>query len=265
MAVSFFVAAHPDDALLFRGDFAFTDMRWSGAKIVVIDTTAGDDGIGDAWWRARERGLVDACAAARPSLRISEDAPVFAGRAVQRYRGENWTCYFLRLPDGNLGGQGFPSHGNQSLQKLRAGQLPGGMTTVDGAATYPDWSAVLESLRLIVDQERQGEAGTPWVNASDWNAAENPDDHSDHYATGYAIRDALGPNEFNFAWWKSYCTRDDNRFPPNLSGVVLSSKRFLFYTYAWRVLPARPGYQGVIDGEWAQWGAKSYARTVTAV
>ncbi|WP_433870942.1 hypothetical protein [Saccharopolyspora sp. CA-218241] len=59
-SISFFIAGHQDDALLFRGEFLQTDVNTPGARVVHIVTTAGDNGWQPSWWQAREAGLVAA-------------------------------------------------------------------------------------------------------------------------------------------------------------------------------------------------------------
>jgi hypothetical protein len=55
-------AAHPDDALVFRGDQFPADAHLPGARIVHVTGTAGDAGRTDGWW---QDGAVRAPAAAQ--------------------------------------------------------------------------------------------------------------------------------------------------------------------------------------------------------
>src|SRR3954469_4175536 len=55
----FYVATHPDDALLFRGEGYFTDLHSPGVTTITIVPSAGDAGRNDGWWEAREAGCVE--------------------------------------------------------------------------------------------------------------------------------------------------------------------------------------------------------------
>lgn len=47
--VVYYVGAHADDPLLFRGGVRWSDMHLAGVKCVHIITTAGDAGRTDGW------------------------------------------------------------------------------------------------------------------------------------------------------------------------------------------------------------------------
>ncbi|OQO92008.1 GlcNAc-PI de-N-acetylase [Saccharomonospora piscinae] len=259
--VVYHVSGHPDDVLLFRGEMFYGDLQWSDIRVVGIVTTAGDAGRVDDWWWAREHGLVDSCRVARHEDFTPVAVPV-NGRSVACYRAASWRCYFLRLPDGNVDGNGFASTGFQSLSKLRDGaigvvrSLP---TPALPAQQYSSWNDVVQTLRAIFVTERQGATNpNPWLNAADYDRARNPGDHPDHYATADALRSFLAQDGFHRAWWVSYDTA--NR-PANLSGTALANKRTLYYDgyvdLATRIMGRRPPES---DPEWSRWGAKSYAR-----
>lgn len=253
-AVNFYVGAHQDDALLFRGDVLYWDMHTEGQKTVHVLTTAGDAGQTDGWWQAREQGLVDATTAAMSPKNVTSGKVTVNGQSVQRYGTDEWACYCLRLPDGNTDGNGFASTGYVSLSKLRDGQISS-LSAVDGSATYSGWTSVVDTLRAIFDLELQGtDIAQAWVNASDYDRNADPGDHPDHYATADALTAFVAP-DYNRAWWVSY---DTSNRPPNIGGMDLSAKQFLFYSYGWSVQDS----YGVPpnDGEWDAWGDKRYER-----
>lgn len=259
--VVYYVSAHPDDVLLFRGEVLHGDLHWDDVRVVNIVTTAGDAGRIDDWWWAREHGLVDSCARTTGEEFTPEPVPV-NGHTVMCYRAASWRCYFLRLPDGNVDGEGFASTGYQSLAKLRDGAI-GGMDTLPTAAVaqehYSSWSDVVTTLRAIVDRDREDATNpSPWLNASDHDRGLNPGDHPDHYATADAVAEFAADDGLNRAWWVSYDTA--NR-PPNLSGEPLTAKRGQYYEgYVELVTRIMGSAPAEADPEWNRWGAKSYSR-----
>jgi hypothetical protein len=56
--VAFYVSAHADDWISFRGHQAWGDLKETGddVRIVFVYTTAGDAGRDDGWWHRREDG-----------------------------------------------------------------------------------------------------------------------------------------------------------------------------------------------------------------
>jgi len=246
--VVFFVSAHPDDAMLFRGDNLYGDLHIPGCRVVHIVVTAGDGGRTDGWWQLRERGAVDALRATTAPNPPQGGRVDVNGKSVYLYETSGWACYCLRLPDGGLDGSGFPATGNCSLSRLQAGQIAS-LTTVDNSATYSGWQSVPATLQAIFARERLGATTTrPWVNASDYDRTANPNDHPDHYATADALR-SIGTG-YSRAWWVSYDARDR---PANLSGFYYDAKRLLFAAYG-------EATGGVNETEWGWWGARRYER-----
>ncbi|WP_433870666.1 PIG-L family deacetylase [Saccharopolyspora sp. CA-218241] len=257
-SIGFYFGAHQDDALLFRGEFLRSDAGTPDARVVHVVTTAGDAGLEAYWWRAREKGLIDAhkrAHAADPSGVKRR----FGGKNVTVYDAGKWAVYCLRLPDGNIGGGGFPRTGHASLVKLRDGRI-NRMQAVDGdaASVYTSWSDFRNTLRAIVDQEMSAARLRPpqWVNTSDYLAANNPNDHTDHYATSQAVRDVVG-GAYHRVHWVSY---DTEHRPANLGDPQLTWKRDLFYAYAHAVSRDTGTGIGYFDAEWNRWGNKSYWR-----
>ncbi|WP_301929310.1 hypothetical protein [Ferruginibacter sp.] len=67
------------------------------------------------------------------------------------------TAYFLRLPDGNLDGNGFEATGFQRLSKLISVQTDV-IETVDHATRYESWSSLLNTLESIISIEAMASA-----------------------------------------------------------------------------------------------------------
>jgi hypothetical protein len=250
--VVFYIATHPDDALLFRGEVLYSDSHLEGAQVVHITVTAGDAGNTDGWWQRREAGTLAALRATQsPGGSPQPVMTAVNGHRIARYPGAGFTAYCMRLPDGSPNGAGYPSNGGASLRKLAAGTISS-VDAVDGSTTYSSWSDLCDTVRAICAHERQsGGTVAPWINASDPDRSINPGDHADHYAVGEAVSSFAAPDGYRIAWWVS-----DNvgLRSANLSGFPLAAKRFLFETYGAQA-------DGPDEDEWSWWGAKSYVRT----
>ncbi|MGB8120887.1 MAG: hypothetical protein WCF56_19520, partial [Pseudolabrys sp.] len=122
--VSFYFAAHEDDWQLFMNPSAFKDVIGGATKTVFVHLTAGDAGLGTGlggrkhpFYLARENGaeaamrfMADADGA--PGERVA--APMmFNGHSLYRVSYRNTVGYFLRVPDGNASGAGYPQTGFQ--------------------------------------------------------------------------------------------------------------------------------------------------------
>ncbi len=188
--VSFYVVAHADDWQLFMHPNAYNDLIASDSKVVFIITTAGDAGADETYWGAREEGAKSSirfCLAPIAALSQSNGTRIFNNHSIIYWSTNNATCYFLRLPDGNLDGNGFSTRNYQSLSKLKAGHIST-ITAVDYSTTYQSWPDFYTTLQTIILFES---TGTPnvWINYLNPDAGINPNDHPDHIATGQAIQD----------------------------------------------------------------------------
>jgi hypothetical protein len=253
----FYVAGHPDDALFFRGEGLFTDLHGEDAVTVQIVVSAGDAGRTDGWWEAREAGSVESLVGSLSPGKVDSGSVPVNGHVIQRYSAPTWAAYFLRLPDGNTTGSGFPSTGNRTLGKLQSGAIPT-LEAVDGSATYTGWNDFVDTLRAIVTADR-GTTEHPWVNTSDPDSNLNPNDHPDHYAASAAVRDFAPDEGLNRLWWVSY---DVANRAPNLGGYALDIKWFLVRMSGWMVFDATGTPPN--DEEWTMWGARSYNRSEPA-
>ncbi|MGR6964402.1 hypothetical protein ACU610_08090 [Geodermatophilus sp. URMC 61] len=251
--VVFYVTAHTDDALLFRGEGLFTDLHLQGVRTVQIVVTADDAGRTDGWWEAHEAACIESMTGTlTPGTPTSARIPV-NGHRIQRHTGPTWALYALRLPDGNTTGQGYESTGFRTLGKLQRGEIPS-LPAIDGSTTYDGWDDLVTTLRRIVSSERG--SMRPWVNTADHDRALNPGDHPDHYAVADAVREFAATDDLDRLWWVSYDVRDR---PANLSGYAYDIKWFPFRLYGWtmdRLMSTPPNQE-----EWDWWGARSYART----
>lgn len=252
----YYIVAHQDDWQLFYGQQAFADLIEPNSRMVFIYTTAGDAGEPEGWWRARERGAVAAQAlptgAAPPEY---PEAVVINGHPVAVYEAGSFVSYHLRLLDGNVGGEGFPSTGHASLRKLQNGAIPE-IAAVNGSTKYVGWGDFCDTLRAIFD--REGRDRETWVNAADWSWICSPDDHSDHKATADAIREVVG-DRLNRLWFATYSTKDR---AANLGGEALERKKRVWLAYQLHVEPMADAE--LLRWEWDSWGEKNYYRRVLA-
>jgi hypothetical protein len=259
--IVFYVAAHQDDWELFRGEQAFADLQTPNLKVVFIYTTAGDAGRTDGWWETREQGAVAAVRSALPKSPLKIDIAAFRSHPILRYTCHNSVSYFMRLPDGDIRtGKGYAATGFQSIEQLRDSNKP--VTAVDKSTTYTTWQDFCLTLKDILESERtRAGAIHPRVNAGDYDAACDPDDHYDHRATADALR-SFAAGTYERVWWVGY---DSKNRPENLTGHALENKKTVFLGYGTEVLarttlngnPVQPS-----EGEWKLWGARTYYREV---
>ncbi|RYU78415.1 T9SS type A sorting domain-containing protein [Hymenobacter persicinus] len=216
--VGFYIVAHQDDWQLFMGSHAYDDVQRPRGKAVFVCLTAGQAyEPGENYWRAREAG----CRASVQSLADAKTPPTSTpvsstvrinGHTIAMMRYKNTSAYFLRLPDGNLQGQGFDRCNFQSLKKLRSGE--GSITDVEGINTYTSWGDLSRTLRMIIQQESS--TGKVWINTPDSEDKYNPRDHSDHQMAGRLAASATANTESCMLMYVGYdvAFRKTNLSPP---------------------------------------------------
>lgn len=222
--VAFYFAAHEDDWQLFMNPNAYEDTHSTSTKVVFVYLTAGDAGAGPGnagrsqpYYLARENG-------AKLSVKFMADAenepvsPVnstalFSSHPINKWLYSNMVSYFLRLPDGNPEGTGYPTTGLQSLKKLRDGAISG-MTAIDSSTAYRGWDDLTSKLRALIDHER-GNAAEIWVNLPDTNTTMNVGDHEDHQNMARGVLEAIADLPcINKAFYLNYVTET---LPENMS------------------------------------------------
>lgn len=222
--VSFYFAAHQDDWQLFMNPSAFHDVTDRKNKAVFVHLTAGDAGSGTGtrgrkhpFYLARENGAE----AAIRFMTDKDEPPVekvaatvdVNGHSIYRVSYRNAVSYFLRVPDGNVNGLGYPQTGNQSLLRLQRGDIKT-LRAIDGTTTYQGWSDLVATLREIIDHER-GAAPTVQLNVGETDPTINPEDHPDHQMTAKAALEAA--NGLTCARRLYYVDYASSRLPENLS------------------------------------------------
>ena len=222
--VSFYFAAHQDDWQLFMNPSAFQDVANVGTRVVFVHMTAGDAGLGmgnggrkHPFYLARENGAE----AAIRFMAASDDRPIektasrmqFNGHPIYRVGYRNTVAYFLRVPDGNGTGSGYPETGNQSLKRLADADIET-LRAIDGSTVYRGWIDLVTTLRAILDYER-GHAPSIQLNVAELDPVINPNDHSDHRMTAMAALDAA--KKIACARRLHYVDYASSQLPENLS------------------------------------------------
>jgi hypothetical protein len=223
-AVDVYVSAHADDWQLFIGDRFAASGKGTTAKIVLIYTTAGDGGRGAAYWQARE-------AASKASVDTIVGAGAWTcgatpvnGHQIHRCVKGKVISYYMRMPDGNLSGDGL---GFGSLKLLQGGQPT---SAINGSTTYTSWGDFTTTLRTIISTEA-GTNASPYVqiNAHEYDRVINSGDHDDHWRTGDATRDAVANQPWDQGWFVGYRTQN---MAVNLTTAQINFKKAEFWQYA---------------------------------
>ncbi len=200
--VSFYFAAHEDDWQLFMNPSAFEDVIKGAKKTVFIHVTAGDAGEGVGWGGRKQQYYLARENGAEQAIRFMANADsdpgqetagpmTFNGHPIFRVTYRNTVGYFLRVPDGNPAGSGYPDTDYQSLKRLEDGSNPL-LMAVDGSTVYRGWGDLIATVRAILTYERAG-ASLIQVNAAELDPNINPGDHSDHLMTAKAAYEAAKP------------------------------------------------------------------------
>ncbi|KAL4889771.1 hypothetical protein BDV59DRAFT_210062 [Aspergillus ambiguus] len=217
------IVAHQDDDLLFLNPDILNEIQ-SGRSIRTIYITAGDAGGDESYWTSREEGSRAAYAAMSgvDNTWTQSDAGI-SGFSIPLFTldgNPSISLTFLRLPDGRDDGQGF---GLGSLQQLWQGAVPS-LTAFTGSSYSKD--ALVSVLRQLLDNYDHDR-----VNTQDFTHAYGEGDHSDHYSTGYFVREAIG-NCGSAQTLTSYMGYPVESLQPNVADGALERKTSTFYTYA---------------------------------
>jgi LmbE family N-acetylglucosaminyl deacetylase len=177
------VVAHEDDDLLFLSPPLLQFIE-RGDSITTLYLTAGDDGLDAAYWQGRERGVMAAYASMLGDTAVSwtdsSVTPVPGAAPLPSATPSRGAIelVFVRLPDGNVDGSGFPATHNVSLKMLLAGEIPS-MSTVDGTRSYSA-AELRQTIAGVVSQ-----VAPDLVMLQDFvhaNAGPTWSDHADHLA-----------------------------------------------------------------------------------
>jgi LmbE family N-acetylglucosaminyl deacetylase len=257
------LVAHQDDWQLFMGDVIARQVH-TGASVVFVYLTAGDDGRDSVYWAARERGVLQStriAAGVAPEDHSAERCSTVSvlDHAIRKCMIANTVSYFLRLPDGHRNGIGFASHSFQSLRKLRQQRIAA-MSAVDGSTIYNGW----EDLKSTVDSLIGESSSTRFVtvHTSDPSVAVNPHDHFDHRMAGLLVYDSRRKARWNVAYYAGYAlaTRAANR-----TGEQVRQKTALFRAYDNVMTQANPKWSAYRERPafYSQCMMRTYVRRIS--
>ena len=190
--ISFYIVAHADDWQLFMQPAAYYDIIDAGCKVVFIITTSGDAGFGENFWRCREEGCLSSiryCLAAHESTDEYRGINGLNGRNLHFVEINNTKTYFLRLPDGNLDGNGFKENNHQSISKLLNREIQE-ISTTDHSCIYINPNELIQTIEFIFAKET-GELKNISFHFQNPDTNKNPNDHADHIATGTMVKNAI--------------------------------------------------------------------------
>lgn len=226
------IVAHEDDDLLFMNPSVMQDIN-SGRCITTVYITAGDAGIrGEPYWQARERGSEAAYSSMLGTDNIWVHRTVKLGNeqfveVVSPKGSLQVTLIFLRLPDGNLFGQGYKASNFESLENLELG----GIKSLHAADKQSKYSAqeLVEAIGKLINTFKPSKINTQ----APQNTSLRSPDHSDHLATGRFAERAFELYQDRegvlFEQYLAYPVRD---FPQNVFGDELAGKTKAFLEYA---------------------------------
>ena len=132
------IVAHEDDDLLFLSPDLIHDIQ-SGRCVRTVFVTAGDADLGLPYSNSRVKGVRSAYARmAHVSSAWTISDALIPGHRIPIYtlRGHSKiSLVFLKLPDGDFGGDGFKKTSYKSLRKLLAGTISD-IRTIDGSNRF---------------------------------------------------------------------------------------------------------------------------------
>ena len=257
------LVAHQDDWQLFMGDVIARRVQ-TGAPVVFVYLTAGDDGRDSVYWATREKAVLQSTriAAGVAAGDHSADHCSTVGvldHAIRKCTIANTESYFLRLPDGHRNGIGFASHSFQSLRKLRQGRITA-MTAVDGSAAYNGWADLKSTVDSLIGESSSTRSVT--IHTSDPSVAANPHDHFDHRMAGLLVYDSRRKARWNVAYYAGYAlaTRAANR-----TGEQVRQKTALFRAYDNVMTQANPKWSAYRERPafYSQCMMRTYTRRIT--
>jgi LmbE family N-acetylglucosaminyl deacetylase len=230
------VVAHQDDDLLFMNPDLVANLQ-AGHCIRSVYLTAGDAGGNQFYWLGREQGTEAAYAKmiGQDEIWIHRTVKISDNRfiTIANPKGNpKISLLFIRLPDGNIHGEGFKASNYESLQKLYNGKIES-MQSVYEHSLYTK-NDLIELLDRIMHTYQPTEIHT----LSTYPGSANFTDHSDHVATSRLTKDAYDlyeKEQYNNAVTipiEHYIGYPVSKLPANVSGTELENKVAIFLSYA---------------------------------
>jgi len=229
--VTMSIWAHYDDDLIF-GNPGLQDAMDAGDCIRTVFLTASDGGRGTDYSRRRELGILRAYNTMRgqQGLWSEHRVTLLSGAVLSQWSPDgdpDITIAFLRLPDGGLQGEGFPTTGRGSLLQLLNDQIPA-LPPVDGARELSS-EALVASLAETIQAYHPTRLVTHIPSgALDWAVG----DHSDHAVTGTFVRAAWQHAGLPAAQVMYAIGYPSKTLPVNVSDDALARKLAAYRVYA---------------------------------
>ncbi|MDQ1137886.1 LmbE family N-acetylglucosaminyl deacetylase [Microbacterium sp. SORGH_AS 1204] len=254
------VWAHPDDDIIFANP-TISDAIAAGDCVRTVFVTAGDAGRGNGYVEARELGILRAYNEMRgiDGLWDTTDLLLQTGVHARRLTPQGdprLSVVFLRLPDGNITGEGFEATGYATLGRL----LDGGVPTLAPVGGGPDVSR--GQLLSSVAELAAGYSPSRVLTHIPRGSAFAPGDHPDHSVVGTVVRDtlsadaAIGPG---IQYFVGYPSRD---LPRNLDGAILDAKvdTYRIYTQQDEVIRCADRAACLGTRNFGEWLRRSYPK-----
>lgn len=223
------VMAHYDDDLIFANP-TIANAIAGGQCVRTVFITAGDAGSGMTYATSRESGILHAYDVLRgvEGAWAEEHVVLATGLPITRFTpadDPDIAVTFLRLPDGNLRGEGFEATGWESLARLNNQSLAA-IHTVDTATPVS-----LDLLKQSVSELISAAHPTTLITlVPGWSWAAHRD-HSDHSTVGALVRDAAQAAGLPVEAMR-YATGYGNKDKPaNVTGDALDLKLRAFFEY----------------------------------
>jgi LmbE family N-acetylglucosaminyl deacetylase len=258
---SMYLVAHEDDTLLFQSPSLLQDIQTERCVRTVF-LTAGDAGRAAAYWEGRESGAEDAYAQMAGvanqwtgSTITANGHPIHLETLKAR---PSISIVYMRLPDGNIEGQGWEGYGFQSLAKLwrsgnpeEVGAAISSIKAVDNSTTY-GYNDLTETLTALMQsfEPRQ-------VYTQNYTVNLIGPDHADHAATGYFSRAAsrLYTAPHRLVGFQDYETSGQAQ---NVTGTLLGGKSAAFYKYGTHDSDACVSEPACTGTSYAKWLLRQY-------
>ncbi|KAE8335098.1 putative deacetylase LmbE-like domain-containing protein [Aspergillus arachidicola] len=222
------IVAHQDDDLLFLSPNLLHEIQ-GGRRVRTVFLTAGDAGeVSSGYWEQRQAGSQAAYAqmADVSDIWTQSDAGI-DGKNIPTFTldgNPDVSLVFLQLPDGNGLGDGFPSTGSASLQKLWQSEISS-IQTVNGSTSYTS-DELLDTLATLMSDFNPDQ-----INTQDYAHAYGDGDHSDHHTTAYYVQKAAERYSTTHTL-TGYTGYSIASMAQNVFGDDLNAKQSAFFTYA---------------------------------
>ncbi|KAE8130894.1 hypothetical protein BDV38DRAFT_290972 [Aspergillus pseudotamarii] len=251
------IVAHQDDDLLFVSPDLLHEIQ-GGRRVRTVFLTAGDAGeVSTGYWEQRQAGSQAAYAQMADVSDIwSQSDAGIDGKNIPVFTLEgnpDISLVFLQLPDGNGLGDGFPSTGSASLQKLWQSEISS-IHTVNGSTSYTN-DELLDTLTTLMS-----DFNADRINTLDYAHAYGDVDHSDHHTTAYYVAEAAEQYSATHTL-TGYTGYSIQAMAQNVFGDDLNAKQSAFFTYAAHDSKVCHDLASCGNGNEAQWLQRQYAVT----